>query len=75
MPDTAAPNIINLNIDSIQVECKKNNGHETQTVSKGYTNTATGDHTTQNTNAQNGQTTTISLMVQKSPSILINNAN
>ena len=58
MPDTAAPNIINLNIDSIQVECKKNNGHETQTVSKGYTNTATGDHTTQNTNGQNGQTTT-----------------
>ena len=61
MPDTAALNIINLNIDSVQAEvaeCKTNIGQEMQTVSKGYTQTATGDHPTQNANGQNGQTTT-----------------
>ena len=40
------------------VECKTNIGQEMQTVSKGSTNTATGGHTTQNANGQNGQTTT-----------------
>ena len=54
-PTMAALNIINLNIDSIQAEvaeCKTNIGQETQTVSKGCTNMATGDHTTQNANVQ-----------------------
>ena len=61
MPDMAALNIINLNIDSVQVEvaeCKTNIGQETQTVSKGCTDMAAGDHTTQNANGQNSQTTT-----------------
>ena len=49
MPDMAALNIINLNIDSVQaevVECKTNIGQEMQTVSKGCTNTPAGGHTT-----------------------------
>ena len=61
MPDTAGLNIINLNIDSLQVEvveCKTNIGQEMQTVSKGCTNMATGDHTTQNAYGQNGHGTT-----------------
>ena len=58
MPDTAALNIINLNIDSVQAEvaeCKTDIGQETQTVSKGCTNMATGDHTIHNANGQNSQ--------------------
>ena len=50
MPVIAALNIINLNIDSVQVEvaeCKINIGQEMQTVLKGCTNMATGNHTTQ----------------------------
>ena len=61
MPDMAALNIINLNIDSVQVEvvqCKTNIGQEMQTVSEGCTNMAAGDYTTQNANGQNGQATT-----------------
>ena len=41
MPDTAMLNIINLNIDSIQVEIvssKTNRGHETHTMAEGCTN-------------------------------------
>ena len=49
MPDMAVLNIINLNIDSVQAEtaeCTTNIGQETQTVSKGCTNTAPGGHIT-----------------------------
>ena len=45
MPDTAVLNIINLNIDSIQVEIMKyktNKGQETHTVVEGCTNRDTG---------------------------------
>ena len=61
MPDTAALNIINLNMDSVWAEvaeCKANITQEMHTVSKGCTNMATGGHTKQNANGQNGQTTT-----------------
>ena len=58
MPDTAALNIINLNIDSIQAEvaeCKTNIKQEMLTVSKGCTNMDTGVNTQQNANSQNDQ--------------------
>ena len=47
MPDTAALNIINLNIDSIQavtLECKTNRGHETHTSRENCTNKITTRH-------------------------------
>ena len=56
MPDTAAFNIINLNIDSIQVEitrCKTNRGQETYAVMEGCTNRDAGIITKQDTNSQN----------------------
>ena len=65
IPDMAALNIIKLNIDSVQAEvalCKTNIGQEMQTVSKGCTNMATDDHTTQNANGQYGQTNTNKLI-------------
>ena len=49
IPDMAALNIINLNIESVQAEvaeCKTNIGQQMQIVSEVCTNTATGDHTT-----------------------------
>ena len=58
MPDTAALNIINLNIDSIQAEvaeCKTNTELEMHTVSKGCTNMDTGLNTQQDANGQNNQ--------------------
>ena len=58
MPDTAALNIINLNIDSIQVEitrCKTNRGQEMHAVVEGCTNRDTGIITKQDTNGQNDQ--------------------
>ena len=61
MPDMAALNIINLNIDSIQAEvaeCTTNIRQEMQIVSKGCAKMATDDLTTQNTNSQNGQANT-----------------
>ena len=51
-------NIINLNIDSIQVEiaeCKTNRGQETHAVMKGCTNMEAGVITTQDANGQNNQ--------------------
>ena len=47
MPDTAALNIINLNIDSIQAvtpECKMNRGQETHTSIENCTNKSTTRH-------------------------------
>ena len=58
MPDTAALNIINLNIDSIQVEtakCKTNREQEMQAVAEGCTNTDTGEINKQDANGQNDQ--------------------
>ena len=58
MPDTAALNIINLNIDSIQVEiasCKTNREQEMYTVAEGRTNTDAGAINKQDTNSQNIQ--------------------
>ena len=58
MPDTAALNIINLNIDSIQVEimkCKTNKGQETHAVGEGCTNRDTGVINKQDANSQNDQ--------------------
>ena len=58
MPDTAALKIINLNIESIQVEvaeCKSNMEQETHTVSKGCTNMDTGVNTQGDANSQNNQ--------------------
>ena len=58
MPGTAALNIINLNIDSIQVEvadCKTNIKQEMHAVSKGCTNMDTGVNTQQDANGQNDQ--------------------
>ena len=52
MPDKAALNIINLNIDSIQVgvaECKTNTEQEMITVLKGCTNIDAGVSTQQDT--------------------------
>ena len=58
MPDMAALNIINLNIDSIQTEiaeCKTNRGQETHAVVEGCTNMDAGVITTQDTSGQNIQ--------------------
>ena len=58
MPDTAALNIINLNIDSIQVEImngKTNRGQETHTIAEGCTNRNTAEVIKQDANGQNGQ--------------------
>ena len=61
MPDTAALNIINLNIDSIQVEiaeCKTDIEQEIHNVSKGCTNMDADVITKQDTNIQNDQNIT-----------------
>ena len=53
MPDTAALNIISLNIDSIQAEvaeCKTNIKQEMHAVAKGCTNTDAGINTQQDEN-------------------------
>ena len=58
MPDTAVLNIINLNIDSIQVEImsgKINRGQETHTIVEGCTNRNTVGVIKQDANSQNGQ--------------------
>ena len=58
MPDTAALNIINLNIASIQAEiasCKTNREQEMYAVAEGCTNTDAGAINKQDTNSQNVQ--------------------
>ena len=58
MPDTAALNIINLNIDSIQAEitkCKTNRGQEMHAVAEGCTNRDAGVITKLDTKGQNDQ--------------------
>ena len=58
MPDTAALNIINLNIDSIQTEianCKINREQEMHTMVEGCTNTDVREINKQDTNGQNDQ--------------------
>ena len=55
IPDTAALNILNLNIDSIQVEvanCKTNIEQETHKVAEGCTNKTTVGIIKQNSNGQ-----------------------
>ena len=57
-PDTAALQLINVNVDSIQAEvteCKTNIGQEMHTVEKSCTNMDTESKTKQGTNGQNGQ--------------------
>ena len=56
MPDTAALNIITLNIDSIQTEiasCKTNREQEMHTMAEGCTNMDTGEINKQDANGQN----------------------
>ena len=58
MPDVAVLDIINLNIDSIQVEitsCKTNRGQQTHAVAEGCTNRDTGGIIKQEANSQNAQ--------------------
>ena len=58
MPDTAALNIINLNIDSIQAEkvsSKTNRGQEMHTIAEGCTNRNKAGIIKQDVNGQNGQ--------------------
>ena len=58
MPDVAALNIINLNIDSIQAEimnCKTSTGQERHAAVEGCTNRDTGGVIKQEANGQNGQ--------------------
>ena len=58
MPDTAALNIIILNIDSIQVEiasCKTNREQEMYAMAEGCTNMDTGEINKQDANSQNDQ--------------------
>ena len=58
IPDTAALNIINLNIDSIQAEiasCKTNREQEMHAMAEGCTNTDEGEINKQDTNGQNDQ--------------------
>ena len=58
MPDMAVLNIINLNIDSIQVEitsCKTNRGQQTHAFAEGSTKRDTGGIIKQEANGQNGQ--------------------
>ena len=60
MPDTAALNIINLNIDSIQKEireCKTNRGQEMQADAKDCTNKAAHSAAKQDGNSQQHQAT------------------
>ena len=67
MPDTAALNIINLNIDFIQVEiasCKTNREQEMQAMAEGCTNTDTGETNKQDTNGQNNQNISNNLTIQ-----------
>ena len=61
MLDTAAPNIINLNIDAIQAEiteCKTNIKQEMHNALKNCANTDTDVTTKQDANGQNGQNNT-----------------
>ena len=65
MPDTAALNIINLNIDSIQVEIMSgitNRGQETNTIVEGCTNRNTVGVIKQDASGQNGQNQTNQLI-------------
>ena len=58
MPDTAALKLININIESIQVEmpeCKTNIEQETHVGEKGCANTDADSKTKQGANGQNGQ--------------------
>ena len=59
LPDTAALNIINLNIDSIQKEireCKTNRGQETHAETEDCTNKVTQSAVKQDGNGQQHQT-------------------
>ena len=58
MPDMAVLNIINLNIDSVQMEitsCKTNKGEQTHAAAEGCTSRETGGMIKQEANGQNGQ--------------------
>ena len=58
MPDIEALNIINLNIDSIQVEvasCKTNREQEMHPMAEGCTNTDAKEINKQGDNGQNDQ--------------------
>ena len=58
MPDTAALNIFNLNIDSIQVEiasCKTNREQEMHAMAEGCTNMDAEEINKQDANSQNNQ--------------------
>ena len=58
MPDTAALKLININVDSIQVEvaeCKTNIVQETHVVEKGCTNIDADSKLKQGTIGQTGQ--------------------
>ena len=59
MPDMAALNILNLNIDSIQVQvvnCRTNREQETHKVAEDCTNTNTAGIIKQKSNGQNQST-------------------
>ena len=61
MPDTAALKLINVNIDSIQVEvaeCKTNIEQETHMVEESCANMDTESKTKQGANGQGGQNNT-----------------
>ena len=61
MPDTVALKIINISIDSIQVEvaeCKTNIEQEIHIVTKACTNTEAGVKTKQDADGQNDQSYT-----------------
>ena len=61
MPDTVVLSIINLNIDSIQVEImstKTNRGQDTHTIAEGCTNRNMAGVIKQDANGQNGQNQT-----------------
>ena len=55
MSDTAALKLININIDSIQVECKTSIEKELHVVEKGCAKTGTDLRTKQGANGQSGQ--------------------
>ena len=62
IPDTVALKLINVNIDSIQmevVECKTNIEQETHVVEKGCANVDADLKTKQDANGQNGQNNAI----------------
>ena len=68
MPDTAALNIINLNIESIQAEitkCKTNRGQETHAVVEGCTNNDAGVITKQDTNIQTTKTSQLIISIHQ----------